>query len=419
MSIYVLLFIIGYIFIVSEQFTKIDKAVPALLTGMLSWMILFAASSDIDVTQQALSEHLSSISEILLFLIGAMTIVELIDAHKGFLSIRKMILFRNPLVFVVAICFMTFFLSSVLDNLTTTLIMCSVISKIVKEYSTRMLIVGMVVIAANSGGVWSPIGDVTSTMLWIGHKFSAEALILHTFIPSLLSLLVPLILLLVFWKSLRNLNLDRQNSEDEMIYKSSKPILIIGLFLFLLVPVLKTILNIPPYMAMMFSLAVIWVVSEWIDPQQFPSRFIDKKELSIRHALSKIEMTSILFFLGILLAVAALEQSGALHEMTNGLRNSFNDPNHLAIGLGILSSLVDNVPLVAASMQMFDFPFNNHFWFILSFCAGTGGSLLIIGSAAGVAAMGIEKIKFWWYFKNLSLLALSGYLAGVIYLLLI
>ncbi|MEO6191143.1 MAG: sodium:proton antiporter NhaD [Saprospiraceae bacterium] len=412
-----LIFILGYLLIIFEQYTKLDKAVPALLMGAISWLLLFNNISILDSESiyVELSKHLSSISEILLFLIGAMTIVELIDAHKGFIIIQKSIQTKSKIKLFILICLVTFFLSSVLDNLTSTIIMCSIIRKLITDKNDRLYFMGFTIIAANAGGAWSPIGDVTTTMLWMAKKISSERLILSTFLPSLLSILLPMVLVIFFVPEFRkNVEIISETNEEQIL-GSSKYMLVIGVLAFLSVPLLKTFAGIPPYLAMILALGLVWMISEYIDRKLYPHRFELKKELSIRTALSKIEMPSILFFLGILLSVAALETVGYLHNLADSLNSFTQNLNLVAIGLGILSALIDNVPLVAASIGMYDLPMDDHFWLMLSYCAGTGGSILVIGSAAGVAVMGIEQIDFLQYFKKISFFAFIGYLTGCAY----
>lgn len=409
MTAILIIFILAYVFIVTEQYTRIDKAVPALIAGVLCWSVMY-----MDNEQEAtakLQHHFSGIAEILFFLVGAMTIVELIDAHKGFQLITNWLPLSNPLRLMLVMAALTFFLSAVLDNLTTAIVMCSISARINKEQELRWIYASLIVIAANAGGVWSPIGDVTTTMLWIGHRITASALLTETFIPAMISLIVPIIIL---WPRLKKFS--RQSfdsvSDQQILFRSSAPMLWLGFASMLSVPILKSITGIPPFLAMMIALAVLWAISEFIDPCIYPDDAELKRELSIRQAMTRIEMPGILFFLGILLAVAALESSGQLHALAENLSGQFGSLSYVAGIMGLLSAVIDNVPLVAAAMNMYLLPQDDHFWSMLAYCAGTGGSILIIGSAAGVAAMGIEKISFVWYLKRISLAAFAGYLAG-------
>lgn len=415
MTVILIIFILAYVFIVTEQYTRIDKAVPALIAGVLCWVVMYT-----DNEQEAavkLQHHFSGIAEILFFLIGAMTIVELIDAHRGFQLMTKWLPLSSPLRLVLVIAALTFFLSAVLDNLTTAIVMCSISARINKERELRWIYGSLIVIAANAGGVWSPIGDVTTTMLWIGQRITTSALLTVSFIPAMISLIVPL---LILWPQLKKFSIQTNNSEHDqpLLFRSSAPMLWIGFACMLSVPILKSITGIPPFLAMMIALAILWAISEFIDPGIYPADPELKKELSIRQAIARIEMTGILFFLGILLAVAALESSGQLHTLAQNLSSEIGSLSLVAGILGLLSAVIDNVPLVAAAMNMYSLPQDDHFWSMLAYCAGTGGSILIIGSAAGVAAMGFERISFIWYLKRIALAAFAGYLAGFAWLML-
>ena len=409
----IIVFILGYLFITLEHSININKAATALLTGVLCWTLYIFSSTDPHLVNEQLTEHLGEISGILFFLMGAMTIVELIDAHDGFDVITDAITTLSKKKLLWIICFLAFFLSAVLDNLTTTIVMVSLLRKLIDDKKDRMLFIGMIVIAANAGGAWSPIGDVTTTMLWIGGQVTTKNIIINLFIPSLICLIVPLLAVSFTVKG----NIERPisaNSNDKKpaSFFQRKVIFFSGLGILLFVPVFKTVTHLPPFMGMLFGLGSLWVISELIhkDKDEF-----DKDTYSVLHALRKIDMPSVLFFLGILIAISAIQSTGQLGQLASFMDAKIANINLIVISIGLLSSIVDNVPLVAASMGMYDlqtYPTDHYFWEFLAYCAGTGGSALIIGSAAGVAAMGMEKIDFFWYVKKISWLALIGYFAG-------
>lgn len=410
-SILIIAFIIGYTLIALENKIKINKAAIALFTGVLCWSIyiLFATTSEPVIHQ--LVEHIGNISQILFFLIGAMTIVELIDSHDGFDVITKQITTHNKRKLLLILSFITFFLSAVLDNLTTTIVMVTLIRKLLSEKNDRMMFIGMIVIAANSGGAWSPIGDITTTMLWIGGQITTVNIVLKLFVPSLVSMIVPLVLISLMIKG----QFERKNKEndkkDSIIPKFEKNfIFFLGVSVLIFVPVFKTITHLPPFMGILIGLSVLWIVTELLHKKKE-----NEQKITVAKVIRRIDMPSILFFLGILVAVAALESTGLLKSLATTISESIGNLKVISISLGILSAIIDNVPLVAATMGMYDlqtFPTDHYFWEFIAYCAGTGGSLLIIGSAAGVAAMGIEKIDFFWYLKKISIWAFIGYLAG-------
>jgi NhaD family Na+/H+ antiporter len=420
----ILTFIIGYVCIAFEHPLKINKTASALLTGVICWAI-YALSAVVGGTHNSkeiveqLSHHLSPIAEILFFLMGAMTIVELVDTHQGFAIITKRITTRNAVALMWIICFVSFFLSAVLDNLTTTIVMVSLLRKLVQNQQQRLLYVGMVVIGANAGGAWSPIGDVTTTMLWIGGQVSAANIIKTLFIPSLICMLVPLIIISLKLKGNIEPSETNKGAEEKIPVKESNLMFFTGLGGLLFVPVFKTITHLPPYMGMLFSLGFIWVVSEIIHYNKEPE---DKSPYSPTHALQKIDMPSVLFFLGILLAISSLESLHVLEQLAVFLNASIGNEDIIVTVIGLLSAVIDNVPLVAASMGMYpltEYPMDHKLWEFMAYAAGTGGSALIIGSAAGVAAMGMEKIDFIWYLKKITWLALLGYFAGIVAYLLV
>ena len=413
MEIYIILiFILGYLSIAFEHLIKINKTATALVTGVLCWTLFAIAAPTSSFIATELSHNLSQIASILFFLMGAMTIVELIDVHDGFRFITERIKTKDVRKLLWIVCWVTFFLSAVLDNLTTAIVMVSLIRKLVYEKEKRLFFAGMIIIAANAGGAWSPIGDVTTTMLWIGGQISSSAIIKTTLAPSIICLLVPLIYLTFKLKGNLPEGNDSNGNEAEVYVKGGKLMLLLGAGALIFVPVFKTITHLPPYMGMLLSLGVLWVVSEMINPD-FDE--FEKKKYSAANALSRIDVSSVLFFFGILLAVGALESMQTLHHFAEYLGNVLGDNRIIITLLGGFSAIVDNVPLVAASMGMFSldtYPMDHMIWEYLAYCAGTGGSLLIIGSAAGVAVMGMEKIDFLWYLKKMSFLALIGYLGG-------
>jgi len=407
------IFIAGYILIAFEHAVKINKAASAILTGVLCWAAYAIFGSDPHSIPEELSVHVSGLAGILFFLMGAMTIVELIDAHDGFDVITSRINTSNKRMLLYIICFITFFLSAVLDNLTTAIVMVSLLRKLIDDREDRLLFTGMVVIAANAGGAWSPIGDVTTTMLWIGGQITPLNIILKLFLPSLVCLLVPLLVVSVRMKGdiirpaapLKTSGHVTSVSERNIVFLS-------GLGALLFVPVFKAITGLPPFMGVLFGLGVLWIITEFIHGNKEEE---EKDSLSVVRALQKIDVPSILFFLGILVAVAALESTGILGQLAQGMTDRIGNLNIIIPVTGLLSAIIDNVPLVAASMGMYDismYPPDSYLWEFLAYCSGTGGSILIIGSAAGVAAMGMEKISFTWYLRKIAWLALAGYAAG-------
>lgn len=437
-------FIIGYLAIAFEHSIKVNKTASALLTGVLCWTLfalstpgesLISGSHFTDYLSKAridlgdavsamsqqelfrgfvlgqLSDYLAKISEILFFLMGAMTIVELIDVHQGFRIITDRIGTRNPKVLLWVVCWITFFLSAILDNLTTSIVMVSLIRKLIPNKKMRLFFAGMIIIAANAGGAWTPIGDVTTTMLWIGGQITALNIIKTLILPSIVCMLAPLIYL--------NFTLEGTLGEHERKHDGhstgvvgGRIMLFFGIGALISVPIFKTYTHLPPYVGMLAGLGVLWVVSEIIHSGLDEK---DRKHYTAAGALSRIDIPSILFFLGILLAVASLESMQLLEHLAAYLATTIGDNRIIITLIGLFSAVVDNVPLVAASMGMYSldqYPTDHMIWEYLAYCAGTGGSILIIGSAAGVAVMGMEKIDFMWYLKKISFIALIGYLAG-------
>jgi len=414
-----IIFIIGYAAIALEHPIKINKTASALLVGTVCWTVYALTSTESHAIQEHLSHHLASIAEILFFLLGAMTIVELIDAHQGFKIITDQISSKKSVVLLWTISLLAFFLSAVLDNLTTAIVMVSLLRKIISDAEQRKFFAGIVIIAANAGGAWSPIGDVTTTMLWIGGQITAVNIMKGLFIPSLVSLVVPLVYL--SYKMRGQIIESKAVEENDFIETTAKErniMFFVGLGTLLFVPIFKTITHLPPYMGMMLGLGVVWVVGEILHSAKDEE---ERKPFTASYALSRIDSSSILFFLGILLAIGCLEATGLLQNLAMSMNDTFGNQDLIILLIGLASSVVDNVPLVAATMGMYDlssFPTDHKIWEFLAYCAGTGGSILIIGSAAGVAVMGMEKIDFLWYLKRISLLALLGYFAGAgIYIL--
>jgi Na+/H+ antiporter NhaD/arsenite permease-like protein len=429
----VLCFFIGYIIIVLEQPLKLDKSVPALLMGALTWALISVGNLEVlgvnhQVTplEDGLLHIMGKTAEILFFLLGAMTIVELVDLHKGFSPITSLVKTKDKKSLLWITSLIAFFLSAVLDNLTTTIVMVSILRKLVPKREERLFYVSLIIIAANAGGAWSPIGDVTTTMLWIGKKVSSVGLMQNLFLPSIISLVLPVFiasLLPIFKGKIENLT-GQDNTLDTSKLLSSKTMLIAGLAGLIFVPIFKSVTHLPPYMGIMISLGIVWLISEYIHPEEEFNQ--ENRHLySVHKALSRIEISSIIFFLGILLAVGALEsvvvqsstgeKVGFLMSLANKLQELIPNQNMVIIFIGILSAVIDNVPLVAATMGMYPmdkFPMDSNLWHFIAYSAGTGGSMLVIGSAAGVAAMGMEKIDFIWYFKNISWMAFIGFIAG-------
>jgi len=437
----ILVFVLGYAAIALEHPIKINKTASALLTAVIAWTLLvmlpmpqgientkafaayLAGLGDLDPTSlqdhfrhfvsHELRHHLGSVAEILFFLMGAMTIVELIDAHQGFKIITNRVKTRNSVQLLWIVSLLAFFLSAVLDNLTTSIVMVSLLRKLVHNPNQRKFFAGMVIIAANAGGAWSPIGDVTTTMLWIGGQISSTQIIPAIFIPSLVCLVVPMIYLSFTMKGqVDRAEYDYEQAAETEKVKGSLLMLVLGVSTLLFVPVYKTVTHHPPYLGILLGLGLLWMVSELLHADKDEEA---RKPYSAVHALSKIDTSSVLFFLGILLAIGALETVNILHLLAEWLDHTVGNLSGIVFLIGLLSAVIDNVPLVAASMGMYElsvYPMDDWMWHFMAYCAGVGGSVLIIGSAAGVAVIGMEKIDFGWYFKKISWLALLGYSAG-------
>ncbi len=447
----VVIFVIGYLAITLEHNLKIDKLIPALAMMAILWAMMafgldgfttwfdsgnhallenFSALGHEEKThllEETLLHHLGKTSEILVFLLGAMTIVEIIDYFDGFATIKSFVKTRSKKRILWIFSFMAFILSAIIDNLTATIVLISILQKIVKDREVRIWYAGLIIIAANAGGAWSPIGDVTTTMLWIGNKVSTALLIEHLLVPSLVCMLIP-----SFIASFLPAFKGEIDMEEEEVSKSkySSIMLYMGLGAIVFVPIFKTITHLPPYVGMMLSLAIVATFAEIYSNRKIAISSVDHDSDAASHhspvhsALTKIELPSILFFLGILMAVAALESLGLLFNFAEGLKQGMpligtemagtRVSDLVVILLGVGSAVIDNVPLVAASLGMFSEPLDDQLWHFIAYSAGTGGSMLIIGSAAGVVAMGMEKIDFFWYLKKISWLAFLGFIGGAI-----
>ena len=433
-------FFIGYLSIAFEHQLKIDKLIPALVMMALMWgLISFFDLTVFEVDTKnkiltpeklkySLNYFLGHTSEILVFLIGAMTIVEMVDYFNGFNGIKKLISTKNKVKILWIICFLAFFLSAIIDNLTATIVLITILQKLINDKNLKLWYAGMIIVAANAGGAWSPIGDITTTMLWIGEKVNIGPLVMYLLIPSLVCMILPTYIASGY-KVFKGEISSKPKSEKENIFGDK--ILIIGLLSIVFVPIFKLITGLPPFVGMMFSLAIVATISEVYRNILKNSPNAVEEELyshsPIHHALTKIEMPSILFFLGILMAVGALEALGIVFNTGEWLVNTFEGSGFaifkgldiVVFILGFLSAAIDNVPLVAASMGMFGQGVDDPLWHGIAYAAGTGGSMVIIGSAAGVVAMGMEKINFIWYLKKIAFLALVGYLAGFIVFILL
>ena len=416
-------FVLGYLAIALEHPIKVDKAASALIIGGLGWGLFAFSGIDPHSLTHEIQHHIVDIAEILFFLLGAMTIVELVDAHQGFSIITDRITTNKKVYLIWILSIITFFFSAVLDNLTTAIVMAALLAKLIKDKENLWLFAGVVILSANAGGAWSPIGDVTTIMLWIGGQVSAESIIPAIIIPSTVCTIIPLIYLTFKLKGEIERPVDTELDEHKNNPTSSferNLIFYLGVCSLLFVPFFKTVTHLPPYVGMILSLGFLWLVTEIIHRSK---NHEEKSQLSVIGVLRKVDTPTIFFFLGILLAVASLQSAGQLDIVAKYLDTTFNGQTAegayiINVIIGLLSSIVDNVPLVAGAMGMYPiaetglYAADGMFWEFLAYCAGTGGSVLIIGSAAGVAVMGILKIDFIWYLKNISLLALMGYLAG-------
>lgn len=403
-----IVFIVGYALITLEHTIKINKATTALLMAIICWVFLFTTNlCPHETNLRCFLEHFGNVSQIVFFLIGAMAIVETVSINQGFNVISNYIEVGSKRKMLWAICILTFFLSSILDNLTTTIVMVTLLCKLLPKGEDRLIIGAGVVIAANAGGAWTPIGDVTTTMLWIGGQLTTAHMIKVLFIPSVVCLVVSLLCLSLMLKG--NFPPNKAIKEDSLPY--SKRIFFLGAATLVFVPIFKMITGLPPFMGVLFGLGVMWVITDLLR-----SNHPNKKLLQVPYALSKIDIPSVLFFLGILLTVDALDAGNILDQMAIWLDTHIGNTVAITTLIGLASAVVDNVPLVAASMGMydiFDHPVDSKFWDLMAYAAGTGGSILVIGSAAGVVYMGIETVDFFWYLRRISLPALMGFLAGI------
>ena len=416
----VIIFIVAYAAIALEHPLKINKSASALIGAGLLWTVYAVALGDTHLLTEQLGESLTATAQIVFFLMGAMTIVEVVDAHNGFEVITNRIRTTKLSSLMWLVGFVTFFLSAMLDNLTTTIVMISLMRKLLAKHEDRLFFAGIIVIAANSGGAWSPIGDVTTTMLWIGGQITSLAIIKGVILPSLVSMMVPLAITAYVLRGREVVSPKSVASEHGVVTTEFERNLMffMGLGILVAVPAFKTITHLPPFMGILFGLGLLWLVGDLVHRHK-EDEF--KQHYTLAHALSRIDLSSLVFFVGILLSVATLEHTHILTSLAQWLDQTVGRQDVIVLIIGIVSAIVDNVPLVAASMGMYSleaFPTDHFLWEFLAYCAGTGGSILIIGSAAGVAAMGLEKIHFFWYVKKISGLALVGYFAGAgIYLL--
>lgn len=416
----ILIFVLTYAVIAFEHPLQINKSATALIGAGLLWTVYALAGPEAKVVDAAISDSLMSTAQIVFFLMGAMTIVEVVDAHDGFEVITARIQTKKLSSLMWLVGFVTFFLSSILDNLTTTIVMVSLMKKLLEKREDRLFFAGMIVIAANAGGAWTPIGDVTTTMLWIGGQVTTVEIMKGLFIPSMINLLVPLAATAWILRGrlveapLREVN----QGQIETTAFERQLMFFLGLGILVAVPAFKTITHLPPFLGILFGLGALWLVGDLVHRHK-PDE--DKEHLTLVSALTRIDMSSILFFVGILLAVASLEHAHILTAVAQWLNDVVGRLDVIVMLIGLVSAVVDNVPLVAASMGMYSlaqYPADSFLWEFMAYCAGTGGSILIIGSAAGVAAMGLEKIDFLWYAKKISLLALMGYLGGAFFYIL-
>lgn len=408
------IFVIAYAAIALEHPIGVNKSASALLGAGLLWTIYALATGDHTIVGRQLDESVASTAQIVFFLIGAMTIVEVIDAHDGFEVITSRISTTSQVRLIWLIGFVTFFLSAILDNLTTTIVMVSLIQRLIAKRDDRLLFASLIVIAANAGGAWTVIGDVTTTMLWIGGQISPLKIMGSVFLPSLVNLLIPLAFVSL---SLRGRTIAAPSKDGGLhgVDPFERNVMFyLGLGVLVAVPAFKTLTHLPPFMGVLLGLGIVWLVGEIVHRNKDEHV---RQPLTLAHALTRIDMGSIVFFVGILLAVACLEHAGLLSMLAKWLDASFGRQDVIVVILGLLSAVIDNVPLVAATMGMYDlahYPTDSFLWEFIAYCAGTGGSILIIGSAAGVAAMGLERIEFLWYARRIAVPALAGYLAGAV-----
>lgn len=404
-----LIFVVGYGAIISEAIHKLDKAATALLTGVLGWVLYLGyGGGTVDLRIDQLLHHLSDISQLLFFLMGAMLIVEVIDAHHGFNMIGSLFRFSSPKIMLLVVLTLSFYMSAVLDNLTTLIVMTCLMKKVIPDRKERLILTASLIAAVNAGGAWTPIGDVTTTMLWIAERISSVGIIFALFVPSLAYLIV--FALLVMPMLPKKIQLMARSNENPP--PSSKRVFFIGFISLILVPVWKTFLHLPPFMGVLLGLAALWIYTDFAH-----ARMEERKHLRVYSAMGRIDMSVIYFFLGILLAVDVLQSAGILATIATTLQNHIGSQEMIAVVIGLVSAIVDNVPLVAAAIKMYPldvYPKDSSLWNLIAFCAGTGGSILIIGSAPGVALMSLEKVEFMWYLRKFSLITLIAYFAGIL-----
>ncbi|MCA6117589.1 sodium:proton antiporter NhaD [Bradyrhizobium sp. WSM 1738] len=408
----VLIFIIVYAAIALEHPLKISKSASALFGAGLLWTVYALSIGDHGRIGHELDHSITATAQITLFLLGAMTIVEVIDAHDGFAPITSRIRTQRLTSLLWLVSAVTFFLSAILDNLTTTIVMVSLMRKLLDYGTERLLFASMIVIAANAGGAWSPMGDVTTTMLWIGGQITATGIIAALLPASVVNLLIPLIAVTFRLRGKPFAATSTATETSDFPPFERNTMLALGLGVLVLVPAFKQVTHLPPFMGVLFGLGIVWFAGEILHKDKPPEA---RERLTLAHALSRIDLSSLLFFVGILLAVATLEHAKILEALAGWLDRTVGRQDVIVLALGLLSAIVDNVPLVAASMGMYplsQYPTDSFLWTFMAYCAGTGGSILIIGSAAGVAAMGIENIQFIWYMRRIAWLAMLGYFAG-------
>ena len=408
----IIIFIVGYIVIAMEHPLKLNKAATALLTGILCWTFYILSGVEKTKAVHELLNHLSDISAILFFLLGAMTIVELIASHNGFALITQKIKTKSKIKLLWIIAIITFCLSSILNNMTTAIVMTSLTAKLLQDKNDRLWFAGIIIITANAGGAFSPIGDVTTTMLWIGNQITSQNLLAQLSLPALMVCIVPLVIIsskfrnqTVIYKATEKISIDK---------KESGIVLISGIILLLMVPVFKVATSLPPFMGVLLALSILWIIVSMINFSKAPKK---RFKLTAAQALKRIDTPSILFFLGMLLAVSAIQSFGMLKYIASFLEKSLGNIYLIGTSFGFASAFISNVPLVAATQGMYDlstYPTDHPFWEFIALTTGTGGSIIVFGSAAGIAAMGIEKIEFMWYLKKISWIALAGFLAGIL-----